>query len=215
MQAFRQFIAFTLLATVALFAQAQTDEAFLEGGHYELLDENQPVSTGDKVEVLELFWYGCPHCYSLEGPLKAWLKNGIPANAQYVAFPAPLNDNWTPGAHAFYTFEALGKLDEYHEKFFSALHSERKRINTAAQLAEWVESIGGDKQAILDTYDSFAVTTKVSYAKTMSKRYGISGVPAVVVDGRYRTSVSMAGGPTELFQVIEFLIEKAAAERVK
>ena len=207
-----------LLLSIAAFAllthsAAAQEEAFFEGGQYEVLSTIQPVSTGDKIEVLELFWYRCPHCNTLEVPLQKWLKNGKPENAEYVAFPAILSDRWEPGARSFYTLEALGILDELHGKLFYAIHSEHKNIGSAETLARWVEEQGYSAQDVLDTYDSFAVNTKVNYAKTMSRKYDIQGVPAVVVDGKYRTSVSQAGDYDTLFEVINFLVEKAAAER--
>lgn len=203
------FFALALLATPAL---AQED-SFAQGVHYEKLSNNQPVSSGDKIEVLELFWYRCPHCNTLEVPLQKWLKNGKPENAEYVAFPAVLSDRWEPGARTFYTLEALGLLDELHGKVFYAIHSEHRNLGSAERLAEWVEEQGYSAQDVLDTYDSFAVNTKLNYAKTASKKYDVNGVPAVVVDGKYRTSVSQAGDFDTLFKVINYLVDKAAAER--
>ncbi len=203
---------FALVGLLATPIAAQED-TFMEGIHYEKLSNNQPVSTGDKIEVLELFWYRCPHCNTLEVPLQKWLKNGKPENAEYVAFPAVLSDRWAPGARTFYTLEALGLLDELHGKVFYAIHSEHRNLDSAEQLAEWVEQQGYSAQDVLDTYDSFAVNTKLNYAKTASRKYDVNGVPAVVVDGKYRTSVSQAGDYDALFKVINYLVEKAAAER--
>ena len=205
-------ISAAMLALFSAPAIAQ-DEAFLEGGHYEVLSTIQPISTGDKIEVLELFWYRCPHCNSLEVPLQKWLKNGKPENAKYVAFPAVLSSRWESSARTFYTLEALDLLDELHGKVFYAIHSEHRNLDSDQRLAEWVEGEGHSAQDVLDTYDSFAVNTKLNYAKTMTKKYDIQGVPAIIVDGKYRTSVSLAGDSDTLFEVINFLVEKAAAER--
>ena len=211
-------LARTIIASVAMLALFSTpalaqDEPFLEGGQYEVLNTVQPVSTGDKIEVLELFWYRCPHCNTLEAPLQEWLKNGKPENAEYVAFPAVLSARWEPEARSFYTLEALGLLDELHGKMFYAIHSEHRKLGSAQSLAEWVEQQGHSAQDVLDTYDSFAVNTKLNYAKTMTRNYNIDGVPAVIVDGKFRTSVSQAGDFETLFEVINFLVEKAASER--
>jgi len=208
----------TLFASLAILALSfnvslAQDEAFQEGTHYETMAEVQSISTGDKIEVLELFWYRCPHCNTLEVPLQKWLKNGKPQNAEYVAFPAVLSSRWEPEARAFYTMEALGLLDELHGKLFYAIHSEHKSVSTAKALAEWVAEQGFSAQDVLDTYDSFAVNTKLNYAKTMTRKYGIQGVPAVIVDGKFRTSVSQAGDFDTLFEVINFLVAKAATER--
>ena len=201
-----------VLALSSSLAFAQEEE-YLEGGHYEVLSNIQPISTGDNIEVLELFWYRCPHCNTLEVPLQRWLKNGKPENAEYVAFPAVLSERWEPAARSFYTLEALGLIDELHGKAFYAIHSEHRTLGSAKQLAQWVEEQGHSAQDVLDAYDSFAVNTKLSYAKTMTKNYGINGVPAIIVDGKYRTSVSQAGDSDTLFKVINFLVEKASTER--
>ena len=198
--------------------QAQHEAAdntaeFIAGTHYEVLSEPLAVSTGDKIEVLELFWYRCGHCYDLEAPLQDWLQNNKPEDAEYVAFPAVFSERWEPAARAYYTFEALDVLNLYHAKLFTALHSEGKNIDSGQQLAAWVAAEGGDGQAILDTYNSFAVNNKIEHAKNMTRQYGIEGVPAIIVDGRYRTSVSQTGDHTTFFKAINFLVAKASAER--
>jgi len=210
---FKNLLASVAILGLSMSAALAQDEPFLDGTHYETMDAIQAVSTGDKIEVLELFWYRCPHCNTLEVPLQKWLKNGKPQNAEYVAFPAVLSSRWEPEARAFYTMEALGLLNELHGKLFYAIHSEHKSVSTAEALAEWVAEQGFSAQDVLDTYDSFAVNTKMNYAKTMTRKYGIQGVPAVIVDGKYRTSVSQAGDFDTLFEVINFLVAKATAER--
>ncbi len=188
------------------------DGTYIEGGHYELLSEVQPVQTGDKIEVVEMFWYRCPHCFRLEPFLVKWLEN-IPDNAEYVPIPAVLNQNWAFQARTYYTFDALGLTEQLHGKFFDAIHKERRPFNTADQVAEWAAGFGADPQTFIDTFDSFAVNNKLNFAGVMSRKYGISGVPAIIVDGKYRTNVSMAGSHDELINLINFLIEKAATER--
>lgn len=192
-------------------AFAQTQE-YIEGGHYELLSEVQPVQTGDKIEVVEMFWYRCPHCYRLEPYIIKWLENK-PDNAEYVPIPAMLNQSWEFQARVYFTFEALGLVDQLHGKFFDAIHKDRKPFNTVEQVAEWAGAQGADPGAIVDTFNSFAVNNKLNFANVMGRKYGISGVPAIIVDGKYRTSVSMAGSHDELINVINFLINKAAEDR--
>lgn len=203
-----------LAAILGLFMTpllAQNNE-FVEGGHYELLDEVQPVQTGDSIEVVEMFWYRCPHCYRLEPYLEQWLENK-PENAELVAIPAILNENWAFHARAFYTFEALGLTSQLHAEFFDAIHQERRPFNTVEQLADWAAGYGADPAAIVSTFNSFAVNNKLNFANIMSRKYGISGVPAIIVDGKYRTSVSMAGSHDELLELINYLVAKAAEER--
>ncbi len=207
----------TLLSTLFMLSitTAHTqEEPFIEGGHYELLDQVQPVQTGDKIEVVEMFWYRCPHCFQLEPFMVDWLKT-IPENAQLVRTPAILSQQWEFHARAYYTFDALGVVDKLHDKFYSAIHVQRLDIDSADELADWAAENGIDRQSVIDAFNSFAVASKFNFANVMSRKYGISGVPAIIVDGRYRTSVSQAGSPEKLIKVINFLIEKAAQTRAE
>ena len=190
------------------------EEPFVEGEHYQLLDEVQPVQTGDRIEVAELFWYHCPHCFLLEPFIAEWRKN-IPDGAEYVPIPALLNDRWEFDARVYYTFEALGLLEDLHGKYFSAIHEQRLNIRTAEQLAAWATDNGvdGDGSKIPGAFTSFAVQNKLNFSRVMSRRYGINGVPAIIVDGRYRTSVSLSGSHAKLIKVINFLIGKAAQQK--
>ena len=203
-----------VLTSFSLSPASAQQEPFVEGEHYQLLDEVQPVQTGDRVEVAELFWYHCPHCFRLAPFIAEWRKN-IPDGAQYVGIPALLSERWEFDARAHYTFEALGLLDDLHSKYFSAIHEQRLNIGTAEQLADWVTDNGLDGSKIPDTFASFAVQNKLNFSSVMSRKYGITGVPAIIVDGRYRTSVSLAGSHAKLIKVINFLVEKAGQQRSK
>lgn len=212
---FNLLFAAMAIAAVALstsFSTRAQDDQFIEGGHYELLDEVQPVQTGDKIEVVELFWYRCPHCFRLEPYLIEWKKN-IPENAAYIPLPAILNPQWEFEARAYFTFEALGVVEQVHEEYFNALHVQRRKIDSLDKLAEWGSENGLDPQAIRDTFFSFAVENKLNFTNVMGRKYGATGVPAIIVDGRYRTSVSLAGSHEKLIELINFLIIKAAEAR--
>lgn len=202
----------SLLLTLSVANVRAQAEPFIEGGHYELLDEVQPVQTGDKIEVVEMFWYRCPHCFQLEPFMVKWLKN-IPENTQFVRTPAVLNRQWEFHAKAYYMFEALGVVDELHDKFYSAIHVGRLDIDSADELADWAAENGVNRQSVIDAFNSFAVESKFNFAKVMTRKYGLSGVPAVIVDGRYRTTVGHAGSQEEMIKVINFLIEKAVRIR--
>ncbi len=210
----RNILAMTIavLCGLSLSPGMAQEEPFVEGKHYQLLDEIQPVQTGDNIEVAELFWYHCPHCFLLEPFIVEWQKN-IPDGAEYVPIPALLTERWEFDARVYYTFEALGLLEELHGKYFSAIHEQRLNIRTAEQLAAWAADNGVDGSKIPDTFTSFAVQSKLNFSSVMSRRYGINGVPAIIVDGRYRTSVSLAGSHAKLIKAINFLIGKARQQR--
>ena len=197
--------------TVTETTETKPEQPFFEGGHYELLSETQPVQTGDKIEVVEMFWYQCPHCYRLEPYIAKWRENK-PENAEFVPVPAVFNERWEFGAQMYYTLEALG-LDALHDDVFTAIHETRLPLDTRAQFVSWAVENGADRAALDAAFDSFAVQSKVQFAKVMSREYGISGVPAVIVDGKYHTSVSLAGGHERLLEVINYLVKLAAQQR--
>jgi len=200
------------LALLLAFALPVTGQEYEQGINYFPLKIPQPVHTGDKIEVLELFWYRCPHCFELDPYLNKWLKSK-PDFIEYVRLPAVLNRSWAFDARVFYTFVALGLVDSLHEAYFEAIHTDRKRIVTVEQLADWVADKGQDSQQILDTFNSFGVDSMVAHAADMSSRYETDGVPTIIVDGKYRTKVSLAGGHNELIDLMNYLALRAQSER--
>ena len=197
------FLAFTLPSAAQEFKE--------DVNFFPLLVE-QPVRTGDRIEVLEIFWYGCPHCYALEPYLKKWLKNK-PEFVEFVQLPAVLNRSWAFDARVFYTFVALGLIDELHEAYFDAIHKDRRRMKKVEQVASWAQEQGVDPQLILDTFNSFGVDSMLANATQMSGRYEADGVPTIIIDGKYRTTVSLAGGHNEIIDLINYLAQRAKSER--
>ena len=200
-----------LLIMFSLAMPATAQEFDQDVNYFELMAP-QPVSTGDKIEVLELFWYGCPHCYSLEPYLVKWLKNK-PDFVEFVRLPAVLNRSWAFDARVYYTFIALGLVDKLHEPYFDSIHKERKRMKSVEEVAAWAAEQGVDPKAILDTFNSFGVDSMLANASQMSGRYETDGVPTIIVDGKYRTKVSLAGGQNELIDLMNYLALRAQSER--
>lgn len=194
-----------LLAVTATAAVAE--EEFQEGVHYQVLSTPQPTSTGDKVEVLEIFWYGCPHCYRFEPYIERWLKNK-PANAEFVRLPGVLRPSWEIHARAFYTAQTLGVFDKIHTPLFNAIHDARRNLETEEALRDFFVEHGVSKDDFAKTFRSFAVETKVNRAKSMVERYGIDGVPAMIVNGKYRFSNGTTGGPANTLKLIDYLVAK-------
>jgi len=189
-----------------------TAAEYVADSHYTEVFNPQPVHTGEQIEVLEFFWYGCPHCYDLEPTIHDWLTNK-PANADYLPMPAVLNKSWEFHARVYYTLEALGVLDTLHTPFFDSIHAQRMRINDLDAFISWATKNGIESKDAEAAFKSFAVHTKVQQARTLSENYRITGVPTLIVDGKYLTSASMAGGHDELMKVVNFLVAKSATER--
>lgn len=182
------------------------------GNEYELVSPPETVETGNKIEVLELFSYACPHCFDLEPELSKWVKQ-LPKDVEFRRLPAIFRDSWIPFAKTFYTFEAMGLTEKLHGDFFNAIHVQHLRLDDDNTLFDWVEKHGVNRKKFAGTYSSFAVQSKVMRAKQLTKAYGISGVPAIIVDGKYRTYSSIAGGHAGLLAVVDQLIKQARQER--
>lgn len=191
---------------------AQVAEVEVDPDKYTVLQKPINVSTGDKIEVAELFWYGCGHCFALEPHVEKWKEN-MPENAEFVKVPAIFSKRWEFHGKAYYTMEALGVLDKANEAFFHQIHIQNKPINTMPQLVDFLAKFDLGEEEVSKAFNSFAVDTKFRNANKITRMSTASGVPAVLVDGKYHTSVSLAGGATELFEVVNQLVAKAAAER--
>lgn len=203
---------FSALSIFLAFTLPSAAQEFQEDVNFFPLLVEQPVRTGGRIEVLEIFWYGCPHCYALEPYLKKWLKNK-PEFVEFVQLPAVLNRSWAFDARVFYTFVALGLMDELHEAYFDAIHQDRRRMKNVEQVASWAQEQGIDPQLILDTFNSFGVDSMLANATQMSGRYEADGVPTIIIDGKYRTTVSLAGGHNEIIDLINYLAQRAKSER--
>jgi thiol:disulfide interchange protein DsbA len=202
---------FAMVWLIALGLPLVASAEFLEGVEYVRIPK-QPVETGAKIEVREFFWYGCPHCYALEPSLEAWLKK-IPKNTQFVRTPAVFNERWAVHARAYYAFESLGLIGKMHEPLFRALHQDKRPLFDVDSLAAFVVERGGDRKAFVDAYNSFGVATSVNRATQLGRAFGVQSVPTLFVDGQYMTNANIAGGYDKVPQVLNFLIQKAAAER--
>jgi thiol:disulfide interchange protein DsbA len=197
-----------LVATDA--AGSPTTGRFELGVHYLRLSPTQPTSSNpDQVEVAEIFWYGCPHCYELDPLLERWREQA----AEYVNFvrvPAVWNPTLRIHARAFYTAEALEKGDDMHVEFFREIHDRRNDLATEAALQEFFGRFDVDAAAFKSAFDSFAVQAKLQRADELSRRYRIGSVPTIIVNGKYTTDGPMVGSYEALLQLVD---ELTAAER--
>jgi thiol:disulfide interchange protein DsbA len=187
---------------VLVAAQAWAVE---EGIDYTELSKAQPTETGDKIEVLEVFMYSCPHCYHLEPTIEKWLASK-PENVEFRRMPAVFGPKVVPHARAFYAAQMMGVEDKIHLPLFRALHDQKKRIFDEDSLVEFVQGLGVDGAEFRKAMNSFYVNMRVRRAQEMGKRFGVDGVPAVIVNGKYRTSPSQTGSRDKMIQVIDHLI---------
>ncbi len=196
-----------LLGTItAVTDPAAAVELELEG-QYEAIVPAQPTQYPDKVEVVELFWYGCPHCYEFEPYLERWLAKK-PPHVVFTRLPAVFANNrlWLLHAQAFYTAQALGVLDRVHGPLFEAYHKAGRPLDTKERLAAFFVERGVPEADFERAWGSFGVQSKTRQAVALTQRYGVDGVPAVVVNGKYRTSGSLTGTFANTLKVVDALV---------
>lgn len=204
------FLTLPLIACAESVAPAKIENPFTAGKHYTVLDQPQPTSVSDgKIEVAEVFWYGCPHCYHLEPEVEKWLKD-IPATAEFVRMPAPLNKNWEKHARIYYTADALGVLDDVHSKIFSEIHVERNRLSTESQAQAFFEKNGVSADKFKSAYRSFGVDSQLARTKQLVAGYKLRSVPTFVVAGKYVITASSAGGNSKIFEIVDALVAQEA-----
>jgi thiol:disulfide interchange protein DsbA len=220
----RRLFCTALLGLAAGFATLPASAADPQAGaQYLVLPSVQPTDTGKQVEIIEFFAYYCPHCYAFEPALEAWVKkqgDNIVFKRVHVSGGASV----LPQQRLFYTLDAMGLLNQYHQKVFDAMHQQHLRLSSDEQVFDWVAQMGIDRAKFIDTYRSFGIQARLRRAAAMMDSYGVDRWPLVVVDGRFITSPSHAGagapeGTTEAqqqqsaLQVMDFLVAKAKADK--
>ena len=193
-----------LIVTAILFV---SQFAFAEDP-YKIIDPAQPTQVAEgKIEVVEVFWYGCPHCYDFEPYLSNWLEN-IPDNVEFRRMPGIFSDQWIPLARAYYAAEELGIVDTVHKPLFEAIHEEKRHLNDQKSLAVFFSEHGIDKDKFNTAYESDAVNDKVKKAFVAGRRYQVRGVPSLVIEGKYLTGASIAGSFENMLKVTDSLVDK-------
>jgi len=195
-------------------AAAPREWKYSEGQHYQRLVPTQPTVGGaDKIEVAEIFWYGCPHCFNFEPAINSWAEN-VPANVRFVRIPAVWNALARLHGRLYYTEEVLAKngkladMKAFHAAVFTEFHRKGNRLTSEDTIQKLFESFGVGKDDFFNTWNSFEVNQKIRVADDLVRRYNVTGVPAVVVNGKYRTGASEAGSYAKLLEVVDELIER-------
>ena len=195
------------LGATALPALSQPQaRALKEGTDYLLLDKPAPTEApAGKVEVVEFFWYSCPHCYAFEPQLEAWI-NQIPKDVYVRRVPVSFRPDFEPQQRLYYVLEAMGKVEELHKKVFTAIHVDKQALNTPELVAAWAEKQGLNKAKFVEMYNSFSITTKARKATQLQDQYKVDGVPALGIAGRYYTSGTLAQNMGRALLVTDQLI---------
>lgn len=194
------------LAALFLFSSAAISANYTAGFEYRGINQ-QPIANPGRIEVIEFFWYGCPHCFQFEPTVKRWLANK-PKNVDFIQIPAPLNKSWEIHTKAFYALELMGMQEKLHEKIFAAMHVKRMRLYDEKSLTDFIVKQGVDRDQFKKNLKSFAVSSKLNKARKMMKDYEVRGVPQLAINGKYITSGSMAGGYQQMIDVVNYLVAK-------
>lgn len=200
----KQFIAGLVVLFAAGLAQAQPTA----GVEYRELSAQQPADAAGKIEIIEFFWYGCPHCYNFEPVIDPWVKK-LPKDTQFRRVPAIFNDEWEQGARAYYALEAIGEGQRLHKPLFDAVHTgARLKVANEAALTEWLGKQGVDAKKFAAAYRSFSVEGKVKRAKQLTQAYKIEGVPAMAVNGKYVVITDNIKSFEQMLAVSDYLIDQ-------
>jgi len=196
---------------VLMFMAAPLHAAqYSEGKQYLRLSTPQPTSDPNKVEVVELFWYGCSHCFDLEPYIQQWLETK-PNDVVFVRLPAIVGPGWELLAKAYYTADLLGVLDTMHPELFAAIHEKDQKIKDVDALRDFFVSHGVSADDFNNSFNSFAVSVKINNARLMTRRYVITGVPTVIVNGQFSTGGRQAGSNANIIKVVDYLVEQERA----
>ncbi|MGH1471989.1 MAG: thiol:disulfide interchange protein DsbA/DsbL [Cellvibrionaceae bacterium] len=187
-------------------------EKFQEGVHYFAINPSVPVDDNSKIEVAEMFWYGCSHCFAFEPILNQW-KTSLANDVNFIRVPALWNPIMEAHARLFYTAKKLGVLEDSHQAIFNEIHINGKRLDKTEDIANLLEKFGADKKDVINDLNSFEITSQVKKADVRARSYKIGGVPNVVVDGRYRVETNENVQQDNMLEVVDFLIKKTRAAK--
>jgi protein dithiol oxidoreductase (disulfide-forming) len=197
-----------LLPLAAGTSSVPAREHLEEGVHYRRIAQDPVRAANGRIEVIDFFWYGCPHCYDLLPHLLSWRKT-MPDDVAYRHVPPVLNPSWEAHAHAYYVSEALGLVGRTHAPLFDAIHRDRRPLHDEQDLSRFFAEHGAEEATFRELWRSFAVTSKVKQATQLARRFRIQSVPSLVVGGTYLTSPSLAGSHEGMIAVLDSLTDRA------
>lgn len=209
----RNLIISATLATLSLLGAASVQAQTLDiqaGKQYVELKNPVPVSKPGKIEVVELFWYGCGHCYQFESSINPWAEK-LPEDVNFVRIPALFGGMWNVHGQLFITLEAMKADHKVHAAVFDGIHKQGRKLATPEEMADYLAGHGIDREAFLKTFNSFGVKSQLEKAKKLGMAYQINGVPVLIVNGKYRFDIGSSGGPQKALQVADYLIAKERA----
>jgi thiol:disulfide interchange protein DsbA len=205
-------LASILLAAAVALAAFLPAAGSAQDFQYTELNPPLPVESKGKIEVIEFFWYGCPHCHTLEPYIESWLKK-LPPDVEFRRVPAIFNNRWGHDAAIYYTLESMGLVDKLHRPLFDAIHKDSLRTDNEAALSAWLTKNGVDAKKFMDTLKSFGVQSKTRRAVQQTVAYKIDGTPAMAVAGRYTVSAQQGRTQQGILDAVNSLVEMARKQK--
>jgi len=207
----RIIVTFSILACIG-FSDVHAD--IIEGRDYTILSKPQSTSNNNVIEVLNFFWYGCQYCAQLRPQIQAWLENKS-SDIHFQEIPAILHMSWIPAAKLFFSIQQINAVDTLHNQTFNAIHQNNINLHEGSSLFNWIEKQGKNRDEFINTYQSIDVQKNIARATHTTRQYQITGVPAIVVDGKYLTNTKMGGTAENTLAIINKLVEKARRDKAK
>lgn len=196
-----------LIFSAVAFAAPQAGKDYLE------IKPAQPTDTGNKVEVVEIFSYMCGHCNDFEPKVAAWVKQ-LPPDTQFRRMPVVFGRaSWETMARSYYALEALGEIEKIHPKIFAAIHDDNIILQQKDVLTDWIEKQGLDRKKFSAAYDSFSMGGKIQRSNQRAQSYGITGVPSMVIDGKYMISTAQSGNYENMLKTADELLKQVRASK--
>ncbi|MDH5553266.1 MAG: thiol:disulfide interchange protein DsbA/DsbL [Nitrosomonas sp.] len=209
MNLYRVIVTLSLLIWIGC-SSVQAD--IIEGKDYTVLSDPQPTNSSNKIEVINFFWYGCQYCAQLRPQIKTWLENK-PDDIEFQEIPAIIHVSWIPAAKLFLTVQQLNAMDTLHNQAFSAIHQDNMNLHEEPSLFHWIETQGKNRDEFINTYQSIDVQKNIARSTYMTRQYQITGVPAIVVNGKYMTNTRMGGTAENTMTIVDQLIKKTRQEK--
>ncbi len=201
-----RLLAIIVFSGIVLIGMTGTHAEIVVGQDYKVLKNPQPTQDKSRIEVIEFFWYGCPHCNQLHPHIKDWLKNK-PDDVDFRYVPAIFRSNWIPGAKTFYTIATMNAIELLHDRVYHAVHDANLDINDESVLFNWIGQQGVDKEKFANVYNSFTTQNQIARSNQMMRQYQLTGVPAFVIDGQYLTMNRKGGTPQDTIHTLNEIID--------
>lgn len=200
--------AIVTLSLLALIGCSSVHADIIEGKDYTVLSNPQPANKNNKIEVINFFWYGCQYCAQLRPQIKTWLKNKS-SDTHFQESPAIIHVSWIPAAKLFLTIQQINAMDTLHNQAFDAIHQDNINLHEEPTLFHWIETQGKNRDKFVNAYQSIEVQKNIARSTHMTRQYQITGVPAIVVNGKYLTNTKMGGTVENTMTIVDKLIKKA------